>query len=263
MAIWQSFRHGYPPIKSSRVAELSFVEKVTAPSYGRVQAGSVQSEGDVILNADDVRLLGIDGTGVKVGVISDGYNGLATAVGTGDLPAGVATYGVSLGGEGVSMAEIIYDLAPGVMLAICQGLTSLDFINCVNTLKTTFGADVIVDDLTFFGEPMFEDGPVALEYEDAINMGVTVVSSAGNYAEGHYQGLFNNDGTGRHLFAPGDHTIRLGLARPPISEEFPIHQAVIAEMIVFMQWSNPFGQSDDDFGVCLVDSTVNPHLSSV
>ena len=31
---------------------------------------------------------GVDGTGVKVGVISDGYDGLATAVGTGDSAGG-------------------------------------------------------------------------------------------------------------------------------------------------------------------------------
>ncbi len=80
------------------------------------------------------------------------------------------------------MAEIVYDLAPGVTLAICQGITTVDFVNCVTSLKDTFGADVIVDDVTFFLEPMFDDGPVAAAYQSAISAGVTVIASAGKGA---------------------------------------------------------------------------------
>src|SRR4030095_2976524 len=42
------------------------------------------------------------------------------------------------------------------------------------------GADVIVDDLGFFGEPFFEDGPVALAVRAAVKGGVSDHSSAGN-----------------------------------------------------------------------------------
>ena len=57
------------------------------------------------------------------------------------------------------MMEIIYDLAPGVTLAMGAVSTSLAFIQRVNDL-VGWGADVIVDDLGVFGQPYFEDGTV-------------------------------------------------------------------------------------------------------
>ena len=153
------------------IAALGFVEKITPPSYGRTRTGSVLSQGDAILNADDARALGVTGSGVKVGVISDGFDGLATAQGTNDLPPIVQTFGSSVGGEGVSMAEIIHDLAPDATLAICGGFTTVTFLNCVNDFKNTFQADVIVDDIGFFLEPYFEDGAIANAYLDALNNG--------------------------------------------------------------------------------------------
>ena len=51
------------------VAELAFVKRITPPSYGIPRTGSVTSEGDAILNADELRALkGFDGSGVKVGL---------------------------------------------------------------------------------------------------------------------------------------------------------------------------------------------------
>ena len=54
--------------------------------------GSVTSQGDSVHQADLVRgELGIDGTGITIGVMSDSYNnlgGAATDIETGDLPSG-------------------------------------------------------------------------------------------------------------------------------------------------------------------------------
>ena len=76
------------PTKIERVAEFAFVRRITLPDYAVVRTGSVTSEGDSIHKADLVRGApqGVDGSGVLVGVISDGVDSRNTAAATGDLP---------------------------------------------------------------------------------------------------------------------------------------------------------------------------------
>ena len=70
------------------VARTDGVRQVRLPDYGVTQAGSVTTEGDSLLNAAEARsTFGIDGSGVRVGVISDGVAGLAASQASGDLPA--------------------------------------------------------------------------------------------------------------------------------------------------------------------------------
>ncbi|HEV2494479.1 MAG TPA: choice-of-anchor D domain-containing protein [Terriglobia bacterium] len=59
------------------IADLPFVNFIRLPSYAVRRTGSVDTEGDAILLADQVRQqLKVDGTGVRVGVISDGLKGV-------------------------------------------------------------------------------------------------------------------------------------------------------------------------------------------
>ncbi len=183
------------------IAEPPFVTRVTPPSYGRPHAGSKTTEGDVIVKADQLRALGVDGTGVKVGIISDGANNWTQSQATGDLPAsGITLFGsctprarnISICdsgrtcNEGTAMAEIVHDIAPGAQIAVAGPGTSLEFIARVNDLVNTFGASIIVDDLGFFFEPYFEDGPIA-QAVAAVKDQVVFVSSAGNAAQRHYE----------------------------------------------------------------------------
>jgi hypothetical protein len=86
------------------VAALTFVNFVRLPNYAVRHVGSVTSEGDAILHSDAVRRqFSLDGTGIKVGVVSDGIKGVfATGctscggvsggpIATGDLPDGTGT----------------------------------------------------------------------------------------------------------------------------------------------------------------------------
>src|SRR5260370_15404569 len=60
-----------------QVVSLSFVRYIRLPDYGVKSTGSVDSQGDAILKANLVRQqFGLDGTGVRVGVISDGMGGV-------------------------------------------------------------------------------------------------------------------------------------------------------------------------------------------
>ena len=167
----------------------------TAHPLASSGTGSVVTEGDSILGADLVRQLGFDGTGVKVGIISDGANDRATAQALGDLPQNITTYGscaprVGDGSqclspwtcnEGTAIMEIIHDLAPGAELAMGAVGTSLEFIQRVDDLVDDFGADIVIDDLGFLDEPYFADGPIAQAVASVTDQ-VVYVSSAGNSA---------------------------------------------------------------------------------
>ncbi len=243
------------------VAALQTVTRIKTPSYGFTRTGSVTSEGDVIHNADDVRALpGPTGSGVKVGIISDGSDGSATATGTGDLPAIITTFGTSNGGEGTSIGEIIHDLAPDADLAIGGAfnagdpLSTAEFLSRVTDLKT-WGAHVIVDDVGFAEEPFFTDGPVAASYATALSEGVVMVSAAGNDAERHYQGTYVSGLLGdpdcaprnwpcdRHEFSSGDQRLDLSMTA--------------GDALLVLQWSNPFGTASDDYDLCTMPDGID------
>jgi len=221
------------------VAQLSFVSLITPPDYAVTRTGSVTTEGDTILNADQLRALGFDGTGVRVGVISDGVDSIAVAQGSGDLPATVTiqTHAGS-GDEGTAMLEIVHDLAPGAVLGFCGPADSLEMVDCVNDLANVFNADIIVDDLGFFSQAFFEDDYVAQAVENAVSNGVFYTSSAGNDALAHYQGDYVNsgDGSGSHQIGAGNN----------------IFEVTGSSVTVVLQWSNQFdGTASDDYDLCL------------
>ena len=232
-----------PFTRIMEIAQLPFVTRVTAPNYAIPWIGSVTTEGDAILRADEVRALGADGSGVKVGVISNGVDSRASAVASGDLPPNITILNPGDGDEGTAMLEIVHDLAPGAQLGFCGVQTSLDMIPCVNGLAGTFNADIIVDDLGFFLEPYFEDGPIAKAVENVLNVFPDLIyaSSAGNSAERHYQGIYvdSNDGRGSHQISLNNNAFEI----------------TGSPVVVVLQWSNEFGSSGDNYDICLASWT--------
>lgn len=78
------------------------------------------------------------------------------------------------------MAQIIHDLAPGATLAFRTAFDGeQDFANGIRALRDA-GAKVIVDDVSYDDEPMFQDGFIAKAIDDVEASGVAYFSSAGN-----------------------------------------------------------------------------------
>ena len=110
------------------------------------KTGAVVSQGDVLLRASEARAaFGVDGTGVRVGVIADGANAIGTAQASSDLPTMLSVFqacapvtaGTSCN-TGTAMLEVIHDVAPGAELAVCSATTSADMIGCgVHSLHVT------------------------------------------------------------------------------------------------------------------------------
>ncbi len=84
-----------PVSRLTAVAQLAVVDAIRLPTYTRARTGNTLSEGDAILHADAARAqLGLDGTGVRVGVISDGLKGVfATGGVDGTSIPGISTPG--------------------------------------------------------------------------------------------------------------------------------------------------------------------------
>ncbi len=152
-----------------------------------------------------------------------------------------STYSGS-GDEGTAMLEIIHDLAPDADLyfAGMNGYTSSDMVSAIEWMVNQ-GCDIIVDDLLFFNEPMFEDGPIAEAAQDAVDSGVLYVTSAGNNAELHYQGDYIYSSGGYHDFDPG----------AGLDQTLMFYATYQSRIYGTLQWSDEFGNSGNDYDLSL------------
>lgn len=200
---------------------LAFAEPMLARARATTQ-GTVVSQGDRSLNAPAARALGTTGGGVKVGVLSDSFGcnppafvpgapttTLAQDVASGDLPADTVVVKDACPGntdEGRAMAQLVHDVAPDAGIRFRTAFVSeLDFALGIRELANG-DSNVIVDDIIYFAEPMFIDGPVAQEAGYAFSRGRPYFSSAGNDARLSYESDFRPtercSNAGRNLNSP-------------------------------------------------------------
>jgi hypothetical protein len=211
---YQTVTAAVMPSQLHAVAQLRGVAGVTpvlAPmTAATCPSGAIVSEGDTQLKARTAREEdGVDGSGVTVGILSDSFNQATEAadgsgdpiatkapddVKSADLP-GVGnecgnTTPVSVlkneknateaSDEGRAMAQIVHDLAPAAQIDFASAFNGeLAFAKGIKELKTA-GAKVIADDVFYFEEPFFQDGPVAVAVNEVVADGVTYFSAAGN-----------------------------------------------------------------------------------
>lgn len=196
------------------------VRLVREPDYGFTSAGIATSQGDAILDADKLRATyGATGSGVRVGVISDGLEGLAASQASGDLPAvnssacdmiASAPPGqpanptdAGAGAEGTAMLEIVHDLAPGAELWLgywgfnANG-TALDFMAAVHCLAQN--VDIVIDDIGFFNAGPYDGTSLisqnaSIQYNDNANRIRGYYNAVANEAAGHYQEDFLGSGS--------------------------------------------------------------------
>ena len=79
------------------------------------------------------------------------------------------------------MAQIVHDLAPGATLDFATAFSGeLGFAAERSGRWPRRGAGVIVDDVSYFEEPFFQDGPVAAAVNEVTAAGVSYFAAAGN-----------------------------------------------------------------------------------
>ena len=243
---------------------LDAVEALAAePDVARIQpAGRAMtratnvSQGDVAHRAAAARsAYGVDGTGIAVGVLSDGVASLSALQASGDLPPGVTVLPgqAGSGSEGTAMLEIVHDLAPGAQLLFATAFTSqASFAANILALRAA-GADVIVDDVAYFAEAVFQDDDVAAAVDAAVADGALYFSAAGN--EGN-----RNDGTAGvfegDFVASGD-----TLSGDPIHDfggGVTLNEVIVDSPYLFnLHWPDPLGGSGNDYDLYLARKQGN------
>jgi hypothetical protein len=255
---------------------------IRLPDYAIPQVGMFSTEGDAILKTNLVRTtFGVDGTGVRVGVISDGVGGLEASKGTRDLPAAVNIDTCNKAGgdprvsgaEGTAMMEIVHDLAPGAELWFGHISTSSDFNDAVSCLAAN--TDVVVDDLAFFNAGPYDGTSFVSASTSAqlANAGHPIrgyATSVGNYAADHYHAAFADSGftltaggvvwklhafsgsgattdSGRHFFCTDGAGANCGNS---------VRLAAGGRISLSLQWNDPFSGSANDYDLGLWDETT-------
>ena len=175
------------------IADFDSVTPVYKPI---LNVGSYPTDGDPVIHSDTFRAANsVDGTGVKVGVISDSANevggGLAASEASGDVAPNVQVLAddplPNPTDEGRAMLEIVHHIAPGASEAFntANGAGAAGMAAGIQNLINA-GAKVVTDDVTYPDEPMFNDGLIAQAAESAVNQGVFYTTSAGNNANHGY-----------------------------------------------------------------------------
>src|SRR4029079_13425031 len=224
-----------------------------------VDQGSTVSEGDKAHGADQARArFKVTGTGVTVGVLSDGVDSLPASIASGDLPADtrVLPGQEGDGDEGTALLEIVHDLAPSAHLIVATAFTSeQSFADNIRALRAA-GADIIVDDVVYFAESPFQDSGPAQAVIDVPNDGALYFSSAGNEQNvddrtaGNWEGDYDPAGQTIGKFAGEAHDWDPGpltQALNPVSD----HSAGVPTIL---QWNDPQGHSGNDYDLYAVGS---------
>ncbi len=239
-------------------AALTTSETAVAGIVPPTGAGSRTSEGDVTHRAASARgIFNTNGSGVKIGVLSDGVANLAASQALGDLgPVTVLPGQAGTGDEGTAMLEIVHDLAPGAELYFATALGGItSFAQNIRDLRTA-GCDIIIDDVFYFVETPFQDGQIGptntngavviQAVNDVTADGAMYFSSAGN--SGNFDdgtsGVWEGD------FVDGGATSSpLGVGRLHNfgGQNFNLLTAANTAAPISLYWSDPLGSSSNDY----------------
>lgn len=236
-----------PAVRSIRPADRFMVQ------------GTTTTEGDVAHGADQARItFGVDGTGVQVGAMSDSVDALGDLQASGELPPGVTVLpgqsGNPASSEGTALLEIIHDMAPGSDLFFATGSGGqAQMAQNILDLQAA-GCDVIVDDVLYFSEPVFQDGVIAETVDEVATLGVTYFSSAGNSGNlsSGTSGVFEGDYSGIAL--PGVLT-GAGMSAHDFGGGTPSVEVTFDSPFFFtLQWADPQDGASNDYDLFLLDA---------
>lgn len=289
-----------------RAPRVAAVTEALAPVAAEAcTVGSVVSEGVKQLKAgeepEEARaLFPVDGSGVTVGILSDSFD-LATEAADGsgsvatkaaddvaseDLPGACGTTSpiqvldeedesvaeeVPPADEGRAMAQIVHDVAPGADVAFASAFNGEDVFAANIGALAGAGADVIVDDVFYYEEPFFQDGPVAVAATEAVEGGATYLSAAGNNnlfdAEGHEIASWETPAYRDAESCPpevsalpgfkGFHCLDFAPAKAQVDRTFGIKVAAGATLTVDLQWDEPWNGVGTDLDAFLLNAEGN------
>ena len=260
---YQAIRAGVPLASIEDLAtrsEVKFVEPAV-----RAMNNTVDSEGDYTHQTHGARTtFGVNGTGVKVGVLSDSVDHLTTSQIAGKVTVLSGQSGTGEG-EGTAMLEIVNDLAPGAQLYFATAASSeASFASNIQSLQAA-GCNIIVDDYLYNDEPPFQDGIVAKAVNSVTASGVLYFSAAQNAGNeddgtsGTWEGDFVDGGqTPSPLEAGRIHNFANGINANTCLGSGPGG----SQLRVDLFWSDPLSASTNDYDLYVLNSSGTTVIAS-
>jgi hypothetical protein len=220
-----------------------------------------------------------DGTGIKIGVISNGVVNLAASQATNDLGAVTVLPGqTGTGDEGTAMLEVVHDIAPGAQLYFATGNpTPAQFAQNIRDLRTA-GCDIIVDDLFYFAESPFQDGQapavvsstnggaITQAVDDVTAAGALYFSSVGNSGNkndgtsGAWEGDFVSGGT--LALIPGGGNVLDFDTSAAVSQTDLLTLGAGTSSPVTLDWSDGLGASGNDYDLFILNNAAASVVAS-
>ncbi len=252
------FRHGsrveafVPADRLLEVASLPQVAQVRPPNFPiPLQGyGGTVSQGVALVGAVPFYASGITGDGVTVAIIDEGFAGFEDAEipvnpdDSNDIVSFRAGGGMGGSAHGTAVAEIVADMAPGAEIVLIAVDTEMSVESAIDHVINR-SIEVACMSMGLLGGPYDGTHPVSQKVNDARDRGVFWVSAAGNDAQRHYQGNWQDrDRDGRHEFTMGDEAIELNLSAGTYR--------------AYLSWYETAGnQTDRDYDLVLRDATGN------
>ncbi len=266
-----------PGVRFIQPKRLAITNRVKSALARLTANADLVAEGDAVHLAGRARAdFGMNGSSVKVGVLSDGVESLRVSQSRNAIgPVTVLPGQTGTGDEGTAMLEIIHSLAPSAQLFFATAFTSPEsFAENIRALRR-LGCDIIVDDVFYLNESAFQDGQdinllsetnggvIAQAVNEVTASGALYFSSAGNSGnllnntsniwEGDFKDGGNSFGplpidAGRiHDFGNGRVTNQI-----TASTSFP----------VTLQWSDPLGGSGNDYDLYILNNAATSILAA-
>ena len=260
---YRAIRAQLPLVAVQPLAALSAVQSIRPADEAVTHKNT--SEGDAAHLVNTARTThGVTGSGIGIGVLSNGVATLAARQASGDLPAQVAVLPgqEGSGDEGTAMLEIVHDLAPGAELYFATGFSGqAQFAANIEALCEA-GADVIVDDISYYLEASFQDSIITQGVNAATANGCYFFSSAGNSGNLNdgTSGVWEGDYAAGSSLRVGDVTVGVRHDFGGGKEENAVRGAFFGRAV--LQWTDPLGASANDYDLFLVDGDGNVLLSS-
>ena len=170
-----------PVSRLTAVAQLAVVDAIRLPTYARSRIGNFNSEGDAIAAADTVRAqYALDGTGVRVGVVSDGIKGVF-ATGCTSSCAGIdggpiATLDLPFATGERNSAGLLTAVSGGIVARSFRANKDLEGLPPATPACSFSGAGAegtalleIMHDLAPGAKLTFANGDTDLEFNNAVN----------------------------------------------------------------------------------------------
>ncbi|HXV97626.1 MAG TPA: S8 family serine peptidase, partial [Anaerolineae bacterium] len=241
-----------PDLIVERISNFDHVIRLEVPNKATPkQGGLIQGQGVNVSLANKWQEQGITGQGIKVGVLDLGFGGYEELLGQ-ELPENVTveTFGDTFNFDrevhGTACAEIVHEMAPDAELYLAYYDGSDVAMGLAVEWLISQEVDIISNSTGSNGlTPMDGTGFIADVVNQAHDAGIFWVNAAGNEADVHWRGVFNDsNGDMVHEFFPDTQVLPF----------IPFGPGVETQIILsWDDWQNV----DQDYDLALLDKEGN------